>query len=52
MLTVVETIAAERGEDPAAIAPLRIRPPVKPVTLAEIAAMESTEEESEAVERR
>lgn len=52
MLTVVETIAAERGVDPAAIAPLRIRPPVKPVTLAEIAAMESTEEESAAVERR
>jgi hypothetical protein len=34
MLTVVETIAAKRGVDPATIAPLRIRPPVKPVTLA------------------
>ena len=52
MLTVVETIAAARGVDPAAIPPLRIRPPVKPVTLAEIAAMESTEDESAAVERR
>jgi NADPH-dependent 2,4-dienoyl-CoA reductase/sulfur reductase-like enzyme len=52
MLTVVETIAAERGVDPATIAPLRIRPPVKPVTLAEIAAMQSTEQESAAVELR
>ncbi|WP_237213985.1 (2Fe-2S)-binding protein, partial [Falsiroseomonas oryziterrae] len=52
MLTVVETIAAERGVDPGTIAPLRVRPPVKPVTLAEIAAMDSTDEESAAVERR
>lgn len=52
MLTVVETIAAARGVDPATLAPLRIRPPVKPVTLAEIAAMESTEAERAAVEGR
>ncbi len=52
MLTVVETIAAERGVDPGTLAPLRIRPPVKPVTLAEIAAMESTEDDSAAVGHR
>lgn len=48
MLTMVETIAAERGVDPASIAPLRIRPTVKPVTLAETAALESTEQNSSA----
>lgn len=52
MLTVVETIAAARGVEPATIAPLRMRPPVKPVTLAEIAAMASTEAERAAVEGR
>jgi NADPH-dependent 2,4-dienoyl-CoA reductase/sulfur reductase-like enzyme len=52
MLTVVETIAAARGVDPGSIPPLRIRTPVKPVTLAEIAAMDSTEAERAAVEGR
>lgn len=52
MLTVVETIAAARGVEPGTIAPLRIRPPVKPVTVAEIAAMDSTEAERAAVEGR
>ncbi|WP_191084192.1 FAD/NAD(P)-dependent oxidoreductase [Roseococcus microcysteis] len=52
MLTVVETIAAARGVAPGSIKPLRIRPPVKPVTLAEIAAMDSTEAERAAVEGR
>jgi octopine oxidase subunit A len=50
-LTVVETLAAARGMTPAAIEPLRIRNPVKPVTLAEIASMESTEAELAAVAR-
>lgn len=52
MLTVVETIAAARGVEPGSIPPMRVRSPVKPVTLAEIAAMESTEAERAAVEGR
>jgi thioredoxin reductase len=50
-LTVVETLAAARGVTPEAIGPLRIRSPIKPVTLAEIASMGSTEAELAAVER-
>jgi NADPH-dependent 2,4-dienoyl-CoA reductase/sulfur reductase-like enzyme len=50
-LTIVETLAAARGMTPAAIGPLRIRHPIKPVTLAEIASMASTEAELAAVER-
>ena len=50
-LTVVETLAAARGVTPEAIEPLRIRNPVKPVTLAEIASMPSTEAELAAVAR-
>lgn len=50
-LTVVETIAAERGVGPARIGPLRVRTPVKPVTLAGIAALDSSPEENAAVER-
>ena len=52
LLTVVETIAAAHGVHPATIPPMRIRPPVKPITLAEIAAMDSTEAERAAVEGR
>ncbi|MDW8313994.1 MAG: NAD(P)/FAD-dependent oxidoreductase [Rhodovarius sp.] len=48
-LTVVETIAAERGLSPAAIGPLRARNPIKPVTLAEIAAMPVSEADIAAV---
>jgi hypothetical protein len=51
-LTLTETIAAARGTTPAAVGPLRARSPVKPVTLAEIAALDSTEDELAAVERR
>ena len=50
-LTVVETLAAARGTTPAETGPLRIRNPVKPVGLAEIASMPSTEAELAAVER-
>jgi NADPH-dependent 2,4-dienoyl-CoA reductase/sulfur reductase-like enzyme len=50
-LTVVETLAAARGTTPATIGPLRIRNPIKPVTLAEIASMASTEAELAAVAR-
>src|SRR5262249_32632862 len=50
-LTVVETLAAARGTTPAEIGPLRIRNPVKPVSLAEIASMPSTDAELAAVER-
>jgi len=48
-LTVAETIAALRGVDPGSIAPLRVRSPVKPITLAEIASMDSSEAEAAAV---
>jgi thioredoxin reductase/bacterioferritin-associated ferredoxin len=41
-LTVNEIIAQERRVSPADIEPMRIRPPVKPVTLQELAALEST----------
>jgi len=51
-LTVVETLAAARGTTPAEIGPLRIRNPIKPVSLAEIASMASTEAELAAVERQ
>jgi NADPH-dependent 2,4-dienoyl-CoA reductase/sulfur reductase-like enzyme len=51
-LTLTETIAAARGTTPEAVGPLRARSPVKPVTLAEIAALDSTEDELAAVERR
>ena len=40
--TVNEIIAQERRVSPADIEPMRIRPPVKPVTLQELAALEST----------
>lgn len=41
-LTVNEIIAQERRVSPADIERMRIRPPVKPVTLQELAALEST----------
>ncbi len=37
-LTVTEVIAAERGVSPAEVGYYRVRPPIKPVTLAELAA--------------
>jgi len=52
LLTVVETLAEARGVDPATIPPMRVRSPVKPITVAEMAAMDSTEAERSAVEGR
>jgi len=40
-LSVVETIAAARGQSPEETGYYRIRPPIKPVTLGELAALEN-----------
>src|SRR6185503_18541093 len=50
-LTVTELIAAERGVSPEAVGYYRLRPPVKPITLAELASLPKTEAERKAVER-
>ena len=50
-LTVTEVMAAARGVSPAEIGYLRLRAPVKPVTLAEIAAMPTTPEAERSVLR-
>jgi bacterioferritin-associated ferredoxin len=50
-LTVTELIAATRGVDPAEVGYYRLRPPVRPITLAELAAMAHTEEAVKAVVR-
>lgn len=50
-LTVTETIAAARGVPPAEVGYLRLRTPVRPVTLAQVAALPRTEAERRAVER-
>jgi thioredoxin reductase/bacterioferritin-associated ferredoxin len=50
-LTVTELIAATRGVAPAEIGYYRLRPPVKPITLAELAAMPKSEAARRAVLR-
>lgn len=50
-LTVTELIAAERGVAPAEVGYYRLRPPVKPITLAELASLPISEAERKAVER-
>lgn len=50
-LTVTELIAAERGSTPAAVGYYRLRPPVKPVTLAELAGLPASEAAVKAVVR-
>lgn len=50
-LTVTELLAAARGVSPAEIGHVRLRPPVKPVTLAELATMPATPEAARAVLR-
>jgi NADPH-dependent 2,4-dienoyl-CoA reductase/sulfur reductase-like enzyme len=50
-LTVTETIAETRGLSPSEIGYYRLRPPVKPVTLAEIATLPQTEAAEKAVVR-
>ncbi|MBV9861359.1 MAG: FAD-dependent oxidoreductase [Alphaproteobacteria bacterium] len=49
--TVTEAIAAARGVSPAEIGYMRLRSPVKPITLAELAAMPSSEADRHAVVR-
>ena len=50
-LTVTELIAATRGVTPGEVGYYRLRPPVKPITLAELAAMEKPESAVKAVNR-
>jgi len=50
-LTVTETIAAARGLPPGAIGHYRLRPPVKPLTLAELATMPDSQAARDAVLR-
>jgi NADPH-dependent 2,4-dienoyl-CoA reductase/sulfur reductase-like enzyme len=50
-LTVTEIIADARGVPPAEVGTYRLRPPVKPVTLGELAALPKTEAATRAVVR-
>ncbi|MCX7364308.1 MAG: FAD-dependent oxidoreductase [Alphaproteobacteria bacterium] len=50
-LTVTELIAAEREVSPAEVGYYRLRPPVKPITLGELASLPIAEAERKAVER-
>lgn len=49
-LTVTELIAAQRGTTPAEVGYYRLRPPVKPITVAEFASLPIAESERLAVE--
>jgi NADPH-dependent 2,4-dienoyl-CoA reductase/sulfur reductase-like enzyme len=50
-LTVTELIAEQRRSTPAEVGYYRLRPPVKPITLAELASLPKSEAERKAVER-
>ena len=50
-LTVTELIAAARGVSPAVVGYYRLRPPVKPITLAELASLPKSDAAVKAVER-
>ena len=50
-LTVTELIAEERGTTPAEVGYYRLRPPVKPITLGELASIPIGDAERRAVER-
>jgi NADPH-dependent 2,4-dienoyl-CoA reductase/sulfur reductase-like enzyme len=50
-LTVTELIAASLGETPDRVGYYRLRPPIKPITLAELASLEKPEAAVQAVER-
>ena len=50
-LTVTELIAEVRGVAPQSVGYFRLRPPVKPITLAELASLPISEAERKAVER-
>ncbi|SMH63032.1 FAD/NAD(P)-dependent oxidoreductase [Azospirillum agricola] len=49
--TVTEVIAAERGVSPAEVGYYRLRPPVKPITLAELAALPKSAADIAAVDK-
>jgi NADPH-dependent 2,4-dienoyl-CoA reductase/sulfur reductase-like enzyme len=51
-LTVTELLAEARGASPAEIGHYRLRPPVKPLTLGQLASLPKTEAAIRAVERR
>jgi Sarcosine oxidase A3 domain len=51
-LTVTELIAEVRGTASAEVGYYRLRPPVKPITLAELASLPIAEAERSAVEER
>jgi NADPH-dependent 2,4-dienoyl-CoA reductase/sulfur reductase-like enzyme len=51
-LTVTEIIAQARGKTPAEIGHYRLRPPVKPITVAELASLPRSEAEANAVARQ
>ena len=50
-LTVTELMAQARGKSPQEIGYYRLRAPVKPITLAELAAVPKTEDDVKAVVR-
>jgi hypothetical protein len=50
-LTITELIADERRVSPAEVGYYRLRAPVKPITLAELASLPIAEAERKAVER-
>ena len=50
-LTVTELMATERGVSPQEVGYYRLRPPIKPVTVAELAALPQTEASVKAVVR-
>jgi NADPH-dependent 2,4-dienoyl-CoA reductase/sulfur reductase-like enzyme len=50
-LTITELIADQRRATPEEVGYYRLRPPVKPITLAELASLPKTEAERKAVER-
>jgi bacterioferritin-associated ferredoxin len=50
-LTITELIAEQRQSTPAEVGYYRLRPPVKPITLAELASLPKSEAERKAVER-
>jgi NADPH-dependent 2,4-dienoyl-CoA reductase/sulfur reductase-like enzyme/bacterioferritin-associated ferredoxin len=50
-LTVTELIADQRGTRPADVGYYRLRPPVKPITLAELASLPISDADRKAVER-
>lgn len=44
ILSVAQLVAFETGRDPGKVEPYRVRPPVKPVTIGQMAALDEGEE--------